>query len=794
MRMKRFSIQIILIFFGLQVHSQTIVEQGDAIKLKTTNPENREFIWQSSTDSINWTNISGSNNQSEYFYTIPSGLQNATKLYFRAKVLNVASCLNFVSNIRYLVLNDKLYKGSAWYVNNSNEFSIIGIHKDSSMVAIKTDTISNSINTIVFKGKPDLPEFTVSVDANGYPSKVYINDNIYLFSNYTSNTVDVALISSEGKISIFKSIVNDKIPLLKKTSLKSAGGIKASEIIEWAGIGLSVVSCGISVVTASPVAIAYTCGSVIVDVMGKISPYDDKIREGIALSNEAWGLISGGAGCLEKKPLECVGFLTSIAAKVTADAEDYFSKNAQNITIANNSLKSNMKVYTNSITTITTNSAVSGGFLESAGNATIIKEGVCWSTSSNPTLSNYITIDGPGLTSFTSSITNLYPNTTYYVRAYVTISEVTIYGDQKSFTTDQLQSPVTVSTTNATNITSSSATCGGNIIKHTQWDITARGVCWNTYPSPTINSYKTNDGNGEGSFTSSIINLSPNTKYYVRAYAISSEIVYYGNEVTFTTTSGSGTSLSITTSSVSNITSNSATCGGNITNSGTSTITTHGICWSTTPDPTFDNSYITNDGTGAGSFTSSLTGLNADTKYYVRAYAITPTQVYYGNEVNFTTITSTTPIPSDSSAFIGSFTLVIDGQTINYNYVFFSDYNGDYSSICGWNNSYNFFVIYHSQTLSVGNYNYNINCGDLSLIGYPLHNTINLMFDNVFWMSELYCTDSDGIPIGLSRFGSLNITSYIGKTLIGAFSAILYNNHDGTNSKSISGSFNITKQ
>lgn len=110
-----------------------------------------------------------------------------------------------------------------------------------------------------------------------------------------------------------------------------------------------------------------------------------------------------------------------------------------------------------------------------AGNATIIKEGVCWSTSSNPTLSNYITINGPGLTSFTSSITNLYPNTTYYVRAYVTISEVTIYGDQKSFTTDQLQSPVTVSTTNATNITSSSATCGGNIIKHTQWDITVEG-------------------------------------------------------------------------------------------------------------------------------------------------------------------------------------------------------------------------------------------------------------------------------------------------------------------------------
>jgi len=93
-------------------------------------------------------------------------------------------------------------------------------------------------------------------------------------------------------------------------------------------------------------------------------------------------------------------------------------------------------VTTNSISEITTTSAVSGGDVTSDGGETVTAFGVCWSTSENPTLSDINTTDGSGTGSFVSNITGLSPSTTYYVRAYATNSSGTAYGNQNSFTTD----------------------------------------------------------------------------------------------------------------------------------------------------------------------------------------------------------------------------------------------------------------------------------------------------------------------------------------------------------------------
>ena len=92
-------------------------------------------------------------------------------------------------------------------------------------------------------------------------------------------------------------------------------------------------------------------------------------------------------------------------------------------------------VTTNSVTSITKNSAVCGGNVTSDGGATVTRRGVCWSTYQNPTIYDNTTYDGTGTGSFTSHITNLSPGTTYYVRAYATNSEGTAYGAQRSFTT-----------------------------------------------------------------------------------------------------------------------------------------------------------------------------------------------------------------------------------------------------------------------------------------------------------------------------------------------------------------------
>jgi uncharacterized protein (TIGR02145 family) len=108
------------------------------------------------------------------------------------------------------------------------------------------------------------------------------------------------------------------------------------------------------------------------------------------------------------------------------------------------------------------------------------------------------------------------------------------------------------------------------------------------------------------------------------------------------TPGGSGNSATLTTLPVTNISGTSATSGGNITNDGGSAITQRGIVWSTTPNPTTASS-STNEGSGAGSFTSGLNGLIANTVYYVRAYATNGEGTAYGNQVSFATTNGTEP-------------------------------------------------------------------------------------------------------------------------------------------------------
>jgi uncharacterized protein (DUF1330 family) len=93
----------------------------------------------------------------------------------------------------------------------------------------------------------------------------------------------------------------------------------------------------------------------------------------------------------------------------------------------------------------------------------------------------------------------------------------------------------TVTTNEISSITSTSAVSGGNVVSDGGASVTARGVCWSTTPDPTVSDSKTSDGTGTGTFTSSITGLSPNTTYYLRAYATNSSGTSYGTEKSFKT-------------------------------------------------------------------------------------------------------------------------------------------------------------------------------------------------------------------------------------------------------------------
>ena len=85
-------------------------------------------------------------------------------------------------------------------------------------------------------------------------------------------------------------------------------------------------------------------------------------------------------------------------------------------------------------------------------------------------------------------------------------------------------------------ITSISAESGGIITSNSFVKAQAKGVCWSTSPNPTIADTFSENGNWNDDYDSYIYNLTPNTTYYVRAYIQDCNGVYYGNEISFTTT------------------------------------------------------------------------------------------------------------------------------------------------------------------------------------------------------------------------------------------------------------------
>ena len=191
-------------------------------------------------------------------------------------------------------------------------------------------------------------------------------------------------------------------------------------------------------------------------------------------------------------------------------------------------------VSTGSVISINTTSATGSGNVTNDGGSTVTERGLCWSTHHEPTISGTHISAGEGTGEFTAAMTNLTANTTYYVRAYATNGVGTSYGDEVQFSTLSISIPG-VTTASVTNIGNTSAIGGGNVISDGGTSVTERGICWSTSHNPTISGNHANSGTGTGAFTLNMTNLTPNTTYYVKAYAINSQGVAYGEEVNFKT-------------------------------------------------------------------------------------------------------------------------------------------------------------------------------------------------------------------------------------------------------------------
>jgi alpha-tubulin suppressor-like RCC1 family protein len=199
-----------------------------------------------------------------------------------------------------------------------------------------------------------------------------------------------------------------------------------------------------------------------------------------------------------------------------------------------------------------------------------------------------------------------------------------------------------VTTHEVTDITDQSA-IGGGTVRGTDADfVSDRGVIYSTNPEPTTFGYtRTSDGTGAGSFTSAIYFREPNTTYYVRAFASNTNETVFGEIVEFK----AGINIPTLTTSLVSYSVGTATFEGTVVPRYVGVIySSFGFCWNTSSKPTINDSknIYYGDKDDSRKYTFKATGLNQNTKYYVRSYmsvsiGSSPDSVCYGNEITFTT-------------------------------------------------------------------------------------------------------------------------------------------------------------
>jgi len=196
----------------------------------------------------------------------------------------------------------------------------------------------------------------------------------------------------------------------------------------------------------------------------------------------------------------------------------------------------------------------------------------------------------------------------------------------------QIGSNPLVTTLAATSITATAATLNGSLNPNglaTSYHFEYGTSTSYGYSTSTISA---GSGTSNISVNANITGLITGTTYHFRLVAVNSDGTSNGNDLTFIP----GGAL-LTTTAATSITQTSAVSGGTITSDGGSAITARGVCWATTANPVATGLHTT-DGTGTGTFTSTITGLSANTVYHVRAYATNANGTFYGEDLTFTTL------------------------------------------------------------------------------------------------------------------------------------------------------------
>lgn len=293
-----------------------------------------------------------------------------------------------------------------------------------------------------------------------------------------------------------------------------------------------------------------------------------------------------------------------------------------------------------------------------AGSDKLERVGFVWSAS---TLKPSLPTDGEGNASdtqyrdlddlveaeeFSTTIENLNPATTYYIRAYAVNEAGEGYSDVFTFTTAEAKVP-TLSEIAPKDSADYSITIESQIMDIETSAIIQAGYCWSvSNDAPTIeddsNDLTSQLTDGNVSLSTTFSDLKANTTYYIRAYVINAEEVFYSEVFEFTTASPKIPTLSTIT--VKDSTDVFITLEATIIDKGASELLKVGFCWGTANEPTVNNSYyndltsqLENDNLKLISTMSVGDNFRENNTYYIRAYATNDIGTSYSDTFIFRT-------------------------------------------------------------------------------------------------------------------------------------------------------------
>lgn len=269
------------------------------------------------------------------------------------------------------------------------------------------------------------------------------------------------------------------------------------------------------------------------------------------------------------------------------------------------------------------------------GGSRVMSKGFYYGTDADPVANGtrcYVTDEG---TDLAYVLEDLQVEATYYYCAYAENANGMAYGQVMSFTTAGHYTVPVVATSPVTEISQTTATFTGSVVADGGRDVTVTGFCYGTTPNPAEEGVRVESVSGGDSFSYQATGLSASTRYYVCAYAANEAGTGYGEVVEFTTDILLA-EPAVGSTSVTDITSATASVSAEVLSDGGSPVTERGFYYGLNNPPTASDVKVVSAATGTA-ITAELTGLTPATRYYIRAYAVNAQGTAVGPVNVFTT-------------------------------------------------------------------------------------------------------------------------------------------------------------